>query len=285
MNSKIKILFILLLLLSCSDFEIKSKWRDNIITIDGNKKDWEGSLNYFEDEKIAIGIMNDSENIYLCLTTSDRSKVMKILNNGFTLWFDPQKSEDEIFGIQFPIKKEFNDEMKMIPELNEKKDFDEKNNRVTPNENFPNRMIEKFKSEQNEILILNEDKYPLNVYKLQNDSGLEVFINIEQNQFVYELKIPFAENKLKKVYVDAFPNEEMNLRFETGEIEKPGFNDGSGRNNSKGGMQTPDGSNEGKLGAKGRKGGGMGARKDDRNVSDLMKPIELEITILLASKN
>ncbi|MFZ1291786.1 MAG: hypothetical protein WAR79_16940 [Melioribacteraceae bacterium] len=285
-NFTTKVWFILLLItfISCSGIEINSKWREKDIIVDGNKKDWERNLNYFEDEKVAIGVLNDSENIYLCLTTSDRSKVMKILNNGFTIWFDSQNSDEEMFGIQYPIKKDFDDEMNMMIETKGRNDLNERNNKSRPNEDFPNRMIERLKAEQNEILIVNEDNFPLNVYKLRNDSGLEISVNIEQNQFVYELKIPFAENKSRKVYVNAFPNEELNLGFATGEMKKPEFEAGPG-GNKKGGMRTPDEGDEGMTNSRKRDGGGMGGGRGEGNMSDLMKPIELDIKILLASKN
>ena len=96
---------IIYLLSGCSNPIIESFWLEDNITIDGYKNDWKGSLKYYEDEKVAIAVSNDEKYMFLCLTTSDKSKIMKILGTGFTVWFDPQDSDGETIGIQYPIKR------------------------------------------------------------------------------------------------------------------------------------------------------------------------------------
>ena len=101
---------LLLGLSGCSEPTINSFWQTSEIKIDGSSNDWAGSLNYYEDEKVAIGVSNDNDFIYFCLATSDSDKIMRILRTGFTVWLDPKNSDGETFGVQYPIKR-FDSEM------------------------------------------------------------------------------------------------------------------------------------------------------------------------------
>ncbi|MBK8945109.1 MAG: hypothetical protein IPM32_07510 [Ignavibacteriae bacterium] len=277
MKRKIILGIILFSVFSCADFEIISKWNEKEISIDGSKQDWKGKINYFEDEKVAIGVLNDDDNIYLCLITSDRSKILKILSNGFTIWFESPNNYKNNFGIQYPIKKKFDDRFENMPDFINENEPSNGDKIIKRGEIFPGKLFEKFKTEQNEILIINEDNFPLNVYKLKNDSGLEISANLEQNQFIYELKIPYAKNKTNKIYYDAFPNDDIILRFETGEIEKPKFTDRSKR----GGIRNPG--NEGNDREFTPRGGNNESSGKRMGMDEMMKPIEFSLKILLAS--
>jgi hypothetical protein len=99
-------LFLLLIVISfagCGDQEIKSKWRTNNITIDGNDSDWNGSLVFYDDINSLIGVQNDNDYLYLCLVTTDQQLERKALITGITLWFDNKGGGDKKFGIRFPI--------------------------------------------------------------------------------------------------------------------------------------------------------------------------------------
>jgi hypothetical protein len=97
-------LFAAFIFASCSSApELTSKWRQGEIKIDGLDNEWQGDLNYFEKEKIAVGIKNDSENLYFSIKTIDRETQMKIVRGGMTVWFDSTGGEKKIFGIHFPL--------------------------------------------------------------------------------------------------------------------------------------------------------------------------------------
>jgi len=265
-----QIIFISLLLTSifsagCSQVELKSTWRQNEISIDGSKSDWVGKLQYFEDEKVAAAIANDSENVYFCFATADNSKIMKILRMGFTVWLDPQESDGKTIGIQYPIKRE-----SAVMLDGALKDHDNSQNR-----GFEiNKMINKLKAEQNELLIVNENNFPLNAYPLDNHTGLNVRMGYEINQLVYELKIPLANNKISNIYIDALPKEKIKVGFESGEFERPEQGD---RNSS--GMR-PQG---GGMSGSGRKRGG--GRSNMENMQEITKQIKFWMEVKLASQN
>ncbi len=242
---------------------------------------------------IHLPIKGDSDYIYFCLTTADRNKIMKILRNGFTVWLDPQESDGKTFGIQYPIKKEMdtenNEMMQGKRRLNNRErdnDRSNKNESMGRNrENISKMMIERFKSNQNEILIVNEDNYPLNAFKLQTEHGLEANINFERDQLVYELRMPIANKNQNNFFTDVLPNEKLEVRFESGEMKKLEFGEVPGEGRREGGMKPPEDGNEGGvMSHENRQGGGRGGRLNGRNMSDLMEPIDFSIMVKLAAR-
>lgn len=269
MNSILKYtsyIFILVLIYNCSTPTLQSKLKDHVISVDGNRQEWEGELKYFKDEKVAIGISNDSNNVYFCLATSDNSKIMKILRSGFTIWLDPQNSDGKTLGIQYPIRKERKSDINGISGNRKKNILGGFNAK---------KMIEKLEANQYEFLILNEDKFPLNAYPLKNDSGVEVRIGYEMNQLVYELKMPLANNKYSQIYTDALPNEILKVGFETGEFDRPerGERGNQGMRGQGGGMT-----------GGGRGGMRGGQRPNMNNMQKMMEPLQFWIEVKLAGK-
>ncbi len=268
MKNFIKIILsslIVFTLYNCSEPEMHSSWKDMDITIDGSRKEWGEKLKYFEDEQVAIGISNDANNIYFCLATSDESKILKIMRTGFTVWLDPQDSDGKTIGIQYPIRRG-------RQEVGEKVLQDNKQSNKS-GENIEKR-IEKFRIEQNELLIVNEDNFPLNAYPLENNTGLEVKIGYELHQFVYELKVPLSNNKISTVYTDALPTETIKVGFESGEFVKPEQGDRSS-------MGMSDGQPSSSRG-KGMRGGANRNNMGDRQ--EMMKQLKFSINVKLSSK-
>ena len=81
---------------SCSKQEIKSKWRERNITIDGLYDDWQNNLQFLKDKRIAFGIANDESDLYLCLVSSNRGMLFQMMSGGFAVWFDPQTGSGRV---------------------------------------------------------------------------------------------------------------------------------------------------------------------------------------------
>lgn len=266
------ITILLIFTLACSEPTLDSSWKNSEISVDGSKADWKGALKYFEDEKVAIGIQNDDDYIYFCLATSDNSKIMKIFLTGFTVWLDPVNSDGETIGIQFPIK----NGMGQVEHRQREKTEGYNNDQRTK------MMIEKIKIEQNELLVVNEDKFPLNAYPIYNENGLEARISYEMHQLVYELKVPLTNENLSNVSIDVLPNELLKIGFESGEVE--GKKDSNGSEMKQGGG-TPGSGRGGRSGVGGGRGGmSGGGRGNKSNMKDTMIPIEFWMEVKLADK-
>lgn len=84
------------------DLKLSSTWRQTDIIIDGNEDDWSGRQVYIEAIKGAIGVANDSEYLYVAISTQREDLMMKILMAGFSVWMNGDGDKDREFGIRYP---------------------------------------------------------------------------------------------------------------------------------------------------------------------------------------
>lgn len=255
---------ILISITGCSGPAIISSWQNDEIKIDGSRQDWNGVLSFIEDEQVAVAMKNDDNYLYLCLTTSDRSKIMNIMQMGFTVWLDPLDSDGQTIGVQYPVKREKEPRPNMQTGDNKDESRGDLNNE---------KMFNNLKNRQNEILIVNEDNFPLTAIPTKNIEGIEAEVGSEMNQFIYELKVPLTNNKMSTLFVDALPGEKIKVTFETGEIQKPERNDSEMRGNSVSGM-TGRGGRGGRM-----RGGGQDRMKETNDPIDFNVEVKLSGTL------
>jgi hypothetical protein len=87
----------------CGLPEFQSHPLDEAVVIDGDAGEWRGSVYFLDGERTVIGIRNDAENLYLCLSSSDPNIERQVLGRGLTVWFDPAGGEAKTFGLRFPL--------------------------------------------------------------------------------------------------------------------------------------------------------------------------------------
>lgn len=82
--------------------ELESHWPAPEIAMDGAYPEWSGRLVRIDDDErsVAIGVANDSKNLYLCLVTRDLDVQTLIERLGFTLWVDPAGGTSRQIGIR-----------------------------------------------------------------------------------------------------------------------------------------------------------------------------------------
>lgn len=87
------------------DIRLSSDWRRDPVRIDGNDEEWRGRTVPLEKQRFALGLQNDGEALYLCLTTRDRVLATQIARQGLMVWLDPgtQRPKKHQFGVHFPI--------------------------------------------------------------------------------------------------------------------------------------------------------------------------------------
>jgi hypothetical protein len=204
-----------------STIELVSTTGNNIV-IDGNASDWGANLKYLPDEKAAVGVSNDINYLYLCLTTSDLSKVMPMFGAGFTVWIKNEESDSSL-GIRYPLHNIVNEARVMV-------------NPGAFREKGRGMMLKKLMADQNEIRILNSDKFPVTVISTSDSSGLTARLGYNNDQFVYELRIPLNSNNNEKYYISASQGDKLSVQFETERPERKNF----GRQRE-GGMIPPEG--------------------------------------------
>ena len=225
-------LLTLFLLYGCSSTPELISTTVNNIVIDGNTSDWGASLKYLPDEKVAVGVSNDNNYFYLCLTTNDFGKVMPMFAGGFTVWLKPEKSDSSL-GIKYPLNNIVDEARMMVnPER-----FREKGRGA---------ILKGLLENQNEIRILNKDKFPVTVISTADSSGLVARLGYNNDQFVYELRVPLKTNKYG---ITASPGEKISVKFETEMPERRNLGEqGEGGMNPDGGMgRNPGGFGKGRT--------------------------------------
>jgi hypothetical protein len=96
-------LLFLLLIDGCSSIILESRWRIGDAPIDGNGAAWQDTLTSLEDKKSSVGILNDEDNLYIRLMTTNRDLERQVIRQGLTFWFDRDGGEKKTFGIRFPL--------------------------------------------------------------------------------------------------------------------------------------------------------------------------------------
>lgn len=202
--------FVLFIFSGCSSYSIVSQKLNQQIKIDGKLNDWNGKLKYFKDEKIAVGVLNDPNNLYLSLSTADKGNIIKILKMGFTIWFEPGNEKGETIGIQYPIKKERATPERFV-----------KSNRNPSGGKIIEKMINNIKLNNSEYLVINDDNFPLGAYSLTDKNGVKIGLGYNAGRLVYELKIPNRAGKYFPLNLTALDNNILRIKFSTSKPEKP----------------------------------------------------------------
>lgn len=234
----ILILFVFpLLMTGCGDQEINSYWSKGNIKIDGNQKDWGNTISFLKDENIGIGVQNDSDNVYICLITTNRAHILRALRNGLTIWIDPQ-NENRTYGIKYPIG--MSNDMMFNYQGNQNGSYQDMGS-----------MMKKYESSMNEFELVNKDGELLSGIPVKNDYGIELKLNIAKDQLIYELKIPLNHSINKGFFVNTTPGSEIRIGFEEGKLDRSKMQQ---RNRENG---FGEGSGEGDEGRRGDRMGGM----------------------------
>lgn len=224
--------------------EINNQYSDNII-IDASQSDWEGKLNFLEDEKMMAGFTNDSDNLYLCLISAEKDVVKRIMRTGFTIELSPENDGKKI-GIIYPVRENDPPLEFLGPPAKESVGLDPERNEV---------MAQTFFRDHNKVQIVNEDNFPL--YLLASDkTNLEFKADVKKGMFVFELKIPLKEKA--KYFLDASAGDVLNVTLKTNEIKRAASLSGGDRPRGERGFG--GGTPGGMMGGRGKKGPAGGSK-------------------------
>ncbi len=87
--------------------ELHSDWTSRPGVAGGHDREWQMD-NALRDEKsqVVLGVRNDSDFLYLRLTTASRATQRLLRRAGLTVWLDATGKKAETYGIRFPLAKE-----------------------------------------------------------------------------------------------------------------------------------------------------------------------------------
>jgi len=252
--------------LGCGSVRLDSMWLDRQITVDGDDGDWQGAKLYVEDWPIDVGVLNDGEYLYLCMTTADRDLQTEVLMRGLELWMDPKGGRRKAVGIRYPQGMAARHSEGVEPEefgpggpgMRRPGAGSRGGSRGGPGQYDP----ERFKAAMQrlgaslDILLLESEDDEGRREAMRKDDPLQVRIAYDRGRLVYEARIPLrsAENPLSVIQVSA--GDRVGVGFKTAEMDMSSMM--AQRRRGRGGGMGGDGMPGGGLGGGKMPGGGMG---------------------------
>jgi len=200
---------IALLFVQCRETAVNSVWNENQIRIDGVFSDWQSRLINDEKSGAVFGIANDSDNLYLCLMTSDQATVRQIMRGGLITTLHIKAVRGKQFGIKFPTAIEG-----MPFGGGRERGF----GRTDHPDDEQNR-FRLFSDTQTELVLLGPGKAEMQIVPLMNPYGLKAALGQSQRQFVYELQIPFELMSSQLEIEPPQPGTVIGVTFKTGKME------------------------------------------------------------------
>lgn len=166
------------------------------MAIDGDDAEWREHMQYFEDEKIAIGVKHDDENVYVCIGTQDRSTAKQLMMRGLTVWFDAEGGSDEKFGIHFPLSQHGSGikppmQQRAVPSW----DSQSKARKSSSSERPITRLFPNQKQDALEIITCEDGQKDIVRVDFKELKRIKVGTGNTKGAFVYELQVPLQKDK------------------------------------------------------------------------------------------
>lgn len=240
-------------LAGCGSMRLNSRWLDRPINIDGFADDWEGALFSLDKGTAWVGVMNDSNNVYLCVMTAKAQLQRRLLRAGLVVWFQPEDQDKALLGIHYPVGMLGSGRSPRTAETDPVSSEDHPPDGMTSNDRSPDDRA--LTQELSVVEVIGPDKQNRRRVPLDSVPGVEVKVSGEKDWFVYELRIPLAPPDRFPLAIDAKPGQMITVHLES---EKPTMrmSRGSGSEGGHGGWGG-GGFGGGGMG-RGGHGGGMG---------------------------
>jgi hypothetical protein len=204
---------------SCGETEIDSTWAARPPAIDGSTSEWQGGLFYFERPPAFVGVRNDGEYLYLCMTTPDATIAREAFRRGLRLRIAPAGGDP--LEIRFPLPLEVSGPPERWdreggrglqgegdgrrPEGSPPRERPEPGGRfdIAPG------MVEAFE-------VVPPGSKDAQRVPAENLLGIEPRIGTEENTLVYELRVPLHSRDRSPYAVNAAPGSRLRVEVEEG---------------------------------------------------------------------
>jgi hypothetical protein len=228
---------------SGKETQLNSIWKQAEIKVDGDESEWSGSMYYLEEQKVGLGLKNDTSDLYIIIKAADRNTQLQIMRTGLTIWLDAKGKKEKTLGIHYPIgMQDYGIPMVMGQKSEENKEERQK----------------QFTEMTEKIEILGPEKNERNRIARVNNSGIQASINDTLGIMVCELKIPLKKTDEFPYAIAAKAGDIISLGLETGEFKrekmKGNMHMGEGMPGGRGGMPPGGGSPPGGMHPRGREG-------------------------------
>jgi hypothetical protein len=264
----------------CHSQELASHERDRNIVIDGDQTEWSGKISTLGSKNIAVGLMNDDTDLYLCMSSSDRDVIRQVVLQGLTIWFDSEGGRDKRIGINYPLG--------VSMPLSPMRPGGRPERGAESDREDEKKMLRSILDEQTEISIVGPEEEELSRIPISSADGIKVATGFtDDGRFVYEVQVPLGSSggAESPVMIDAVAGGKIGIGFLTGEIVFAGGEDRmkeGGFGTPGGGMGGPGMGGPGGRGGMGGGPGGPGGGPGGGMGSPSMEPLEVWTKVVLA---
>jgi uncharacterized membrane protein YgcG len=283
--SVFSIIALIVIIIGCGGREIMSRLYDRPIIIDGvdTGDEWENARNYFEKEKVTVGIVNKPDTVYVRLSTRDRQIQRNLLAMGLTVWFDERGGRNKTIGIHFPIGMQGGGRSMMG-----RNTPNNRSDTPTAGGNNQEQLKKLLDSSQMEVELIGPGKNERSTVSIIDSQqyGIQCRIGDTQGNLVYELQIPLKRTESCHYGIARNEVSAIGLGLETGKMDFEKMRQQGGERGRSGGMRPGGGIGGGVGGGAGRgggrgggTGGGMGPGRQR-----MMESLELWLKVRLASE-
>ena len=258
----------LILMTGCSSgLKLTSDWQQGEMNIDGSDSEWQRGLYYDKESDMVFGVRNDDKNVYVFLKTQNRSTQMQIMRQGFTVWFDREDGKNQVFGVKYPMGRQWT-------HAGISSDTNEEKLHTFLDQEFP------------ELEMIGPKKEDIQRFSPLEAPGIRVKLGRIGETFVYELRVPLKKTYDHPFAVEPIPGHRIGIEFETGEF-KP--EQSKGGVHAGGGYERGEGMGEGNPAEGGftgsRRSHGSGDKGGRSGNIEKTKQMELWLSVQLAQSH
>lgn len=169
-----------------SDIPTQNQWVTAVI--DAKQEEWGDSLKHFDaDTKFHYSIANDSENIYLAISVSDKQRIQNIIAGGITFFINTEGKKKDGQSVTFPIVTAHKQQQKASPE----------------------QVLRQLLSSAKAIKVMGFQKILDGNISINNDYGIKAAAALsDSGQFIYEAAIP-----LQRLHLTPGSAKELNINI------------------------------------------------------------------------
>jgi len=193
----------MILLASCGSVEINSQWRTGEIVVDGKTSDWQGKLWEIKDSGLSVGVLNDENNVFLCLRATDLQTAAQVFRRGLVVWLDPKGGKDKVLGIHYPLGRD-------------RSDFEgPPDNPDAANQDVPAKP--RARANLDEIEILGPGRDEKASMRIDELKGIHVAVSRSGGMIVYEVAVPLVKGENAPYAAQSGPGKTLGIGFDTAE--------------------------------------------------------------------
>jgi len=232
------VFFISLAITGCSSTLLESRWNEGQTTIDGIGAAWRDTLAALDDKETFVGVLNDQDDLYVRLVTTNRDFEGQIIRQGLTFWFDRDGGEKKDFGVRFPLG---------IGSSGERGE-----SWRNGNEEHAYRREDSIFVPVNDLEILGPDQGEERRLTFAQVKGIDARFHTSRDTLTYTLKVPISSSGYLPYSIGTEPGAVVSVTLESSNVRTGGrSSEGSGEGGGRRG---------GGFGGRGGYGGGYGGR-------------------------